>query len=218
MQSRHSSSAHLGSWRETVDFAAQVKHPNTTYCLHGYSTQQRKHEALLELHTGASLYLSSLWITLICSKSTRLVAQFQFYAAPSRVNGALYCARSNSCKFTFYLFASRIKLLQSESSLPGDAFQQKQSRFSRSAHRAIQPRTITKHLRYRSSAALLFWCSGTNVHHPFFFFSTSADAFRCTMTSFAVRWRFKKKKERNAVASDQGIDLKSSAKFTNVQI
>lgn len=73
----------------------------------------------------ASLYLSSLSIAVIWSKSTRLVAPFQFYTAPSCMNRTLSCV-SNSYKFSLYFFAYRIKWLQSEPSFPpGDAFQQK---------------------------------------------------------------------------------------------
>lgn len=33
--------------------------PHATYCLHGYSTQQRNHETLLELHRGHSFSLET---------------------------------------------------------------------------------------------------------------------------------------------------------------
>lgn len=125
------------------------------------------------------------------------MAQFQFYTARSYMNGTPYCV-SNSCKFSLYFFAYRIKLLQSESSFPRGRIPAKiksilpicpRGHFASNHYTCatITP-TTTLALPHLSGSFIL-----VQRHKRPSSFSASADAFRCTMTSFTVR-RGKKKK------------------------
>lgn len=187
----------------------QVKHPNTTYCLHGYSTQQKNHETLLELHTGASLYLSSLWIALIWSKSTRLVARFQFYTAWNGRNGTLYTL-GNSV-YTVFICSQNETTSKWVFSPPG---------MHSSRNKVDSPGLPTGPF---SLEPLPNTCA-TALERLFYF----GAAAQTSIILFCLRWCISvhndiiysetREEEKKAVASDQGIDLKSSAKFTNVQI